>query len=350
MILKLKEIIGRKLKVAVYYNNNDVRIEQRPVPKISDGELLVKVRASGICGTDVMEWYRLKKAPVVLGHEMTGDISEIGPEVKDFKVGDRVFVSHHVPCNNCHYCLGGHHTACHTLHTTNYDPGGFSQFIRIPEINVKNGTLILPEKMSYEEGTFIEPLACVVRAQRIARLKAGCSVLILGSGISGVLHIKLAQAGDSEKIFATDISDHRLDFAKKLGAHPVKATEDVPAKLKEINDGRLADFVIVCTGAILAAHQALESVNNGGTIIFFAPPPPEVKLPLPVAELWRKEITLLTSYGAGPDDLQQALQLIKNGVVKVDDMITHRLSFDEIGIGFKLVAEADKSMKVIIEP
>lgn len=338
------------MKVAVYYNNNDVRVEERPIPPLNHGEMLVKVKASGICGTDVMEWYRLKKAPLVLGHEMTGDVVETAPGVKDFKIGDRVFVSHHVPCNTCNYCLSGHHTACHTLHITNYDPGGFSEFIRIPKINVENGTYILPKEISYEEGTFIEPLACVCRAQRIANFKPGKTVLVLGSGISGILHIKLAKANDAGKIVATDISDFRLEFAKKQGAIALNAKEDVTAKLKEITVGHLADYVIICTGATSAAHQALECIDNGGTIIFFAPPPPEVKLPLPVAELWRKEVTLLTSYGAAPKDLKEALELIKNQTVKVDDMITHRLSLERIAKGFKLVAEADESMKVIVQP
>jgi len=338
------------LRVAVYYNNNDVRVEERPIPSLSQGEMLVKVKASGICGTDTMEWYRLKKAPLVLGHEITGDIAEIAPGVTDFKVGQRVFVSHHVPCDTCHYCLAGYHTACHTLHTTNYDPGGFSEFIRIPKINIEKGTYILPEDISYEEGTFIEPLACVCRAQRIAKIKPGSTVLILGSGISGILHAKLAKANGAGKIITTDISGWRLEFAEKQGALALKATDDIAAKLKEINNGHLADYVIVCTGATSAAHQSLDYIDNGATVIFFAPPAPEVKLPLPIAELWRKEVTLLTSYGAAPKDLEEALRLIRNRTVEVTDMITHRLGLDEIAAGFKLVAEADKSMKVIVQP
>lgn len=343
------------MKVAVYYNNNDVRIEERPVPSLNQGELLVKVKASGICGTDVMEWYRLKKIketgkPLILGHEISGDIVETTPGVNDLKTGDRVFISHHVPCNTCHYCLGDHHTACHTLHTTNYDPGGFSEFIRIPQINIEKGTYILPDEISYEEGTFIEPLACVARAQRIADIKQDSTVLVLGSGISGILHIKLAKAKGAGKIIATDISGWRLKFAEGQGALPLKATEDIPSTLREINGGHLADYVIICTGATSAAYQALDCVDNGGTIIFFAPPPPEVKLPLPVTDLWRKEVTLLTSYGAAPKDLEEALELIKNRTVEVTDMITHRLSLDDIAKGFKLVAEADASMKVIVEP
>ena len=149
---------GIFMKVAVYYNNNDVRLEERPVPQIQEGELLIKVIASGICGSDVMEWYRIKKAPLILGHEIAGDIVEVGKGIDKYKRGDRVFVSHHVPCNTCHYCLTGHTSACDTLRTTNFEPGGFAEYTRVPKINVDRGTFILPQEISYEEGTFIEPL------------------------------------------------------------------------------------------------------------------------------------------------------------------------------------------------
>ena len=166
------------MKVAVYYNNSDIRIEDRPVPAIKKGEILVKVRASGICGTDVMEWYRIKKAPRVLGHEIAGDIVE--SKSKKYKINQRVFVSHHVPCNKCKYCRQGNHTACEMLHKGNYDPGGYSEFVRVPKPNVDIGTYVLPKSVSYEEGTMIEPLACAVRGQRIIGIKKGQVVLIQG--------------------------------------------------------------------------------------------------------------------------------------------------------------------------
>ncbi|MCK4902062.1 MAG: alcohol dehydrogenase catalytic domain-containing protein, partial [Thermoplasmatales archaeon] len=165
-----------KMKVAMYYSNNDVRIEEMPVPEISDDELLVKVIASGICGSDVMEWYRLKKAPLVLGHEISGIIEKVGKNVKKFEKGDRIFVTHHVPCNTCNFCQDDQQTLCHTLHNTKFYPGGFAQYLRIPEINIQYGTFILPDEVSFDEGTFIEPLACVVRGLRIAHYKKGKTV------------------------------------------------------------------------------------------------------------------------------------------------------------------------------
>jgi len=346
------------MKVAMYYRNNDVRVEEMPVPKIGKGEMLVKVMASGICGSDVMEWYRIKKAPRVLGHEITGEIVELGAELSAIshqpsalRIGDRVFVSHHVPCNACRYCLSGYHTACETLHKTNYDPGGFAEYLRVPEINVKSGVYILPENMSYEEGTFIEPLACILRGQRVANLKAGQSVLVIGSGISGLLHINMAKNAGAERIIATDVNEYRLNAALKFGADSViNAKENMPERVRPLNDGRLADCVIVCTGAMPAIEQALQSVDKGGTILFFAVSEPGINVSVPINDFWRNEIKMVTSYGAAPSDLALAIEFISARRVNVKDMITHRLGMSDAQLGFKLVAEGKESIKVIIEP
>jgi L-iditol 2-dehydrogenase len=336
---------------AVYYNNKDVRIQEMPLPEIAADEILVKVMACGICGSDVMEWYRLPKAPRVLGHEAAGIVEKTGEKIKQYKVGDRVFVSHHVPCNECRYCLRRHHTACETLHTTNYYPGGFAQYIQVPRINVERGVYKLPLGMSYEEGTFIEPLACAVRGQRLAEVRKEDTLLIIGSGISGLLHTQLAKFSGVHKIVAADINPYRLSMAEKLGAHhTVNATENLPQKLKEISNGRLADQVIVCTGATQAALTALDCVDKGGSILFFAVPDPTVKIPVPITEFWRKEITIKTSYGAAPNDLEESLAILAKKKVNVKDMITHRLSLRETAEGFRLMAEAGASLKVIIEP
>ena len=340
------------MRVAMYYNNDDVRLEEMPRPKIGPGEILVKAMACGICGSDVMEWYRVKKAPRVLGHEMTGEIVEVGEGVKPYKVGDRVFVSHHVPCNTCRYCLSGHHTACETLHTTNFDPGGFSEYIRVPQINVDRGVYLLPDDMSYEDGTFIEPLACCVRGQRAAQIKPGDTVFDIGSGISGILHIQLARILGATKIIVSDVNDYRLKAAKNFGADEVinaKQEINVPEQIRKINDNRLADKVLVCTGALQASTTALQSVDRGGTILFFAVPEPGIDVPVSFNDMWRNEITLTTSYGASPMDITTSIELIKAGRVNVHDMITHRLSLAEASLGFKLVAKAEGSLKVIIE-
>ena len=339
------------LLAAFYYNNHDVRVEEIPVPKIGEDEALLKVMASGICGSDVLEWYRVPKAPRVLGHEATGVISKVGSKVTGVKVGDRVFVSHHVPCNQCRYCQRGNHTACHTLHTTNYYPGGFAQYVQIPKINVECGIYKLPDAMSFEEGTFIEPLACVSRGQRLANIQKNDSVLIIGGGISGILHAQLAKFKGIKNIVVADINPYRLELAKKFGAHhALNAKDNLPQKLKDANEGRLADQVVVCTGATSAATAALDCVESGGTILFFAVPDPSVKLPVPINQFWRNEITMRTSYGAAPNDLEDSLRVLATGQLNVKDMITHRLGLREAQEGFRLMAEAGQSLKVILEP
>jgi len=337
--------------VTVYHNNKDVRVQSVPKPDIGPDEILLKVMASGICGTDVVEWYRLPKAPRVLGHEATGIIDEIGENVTKYKVGDRVFVSHHVPCNQCCYCLKDSHTACETLHTTNYYPGGFSQYIRVPKINVQNGIYKLPASMSYEEGTFIEPLACAVRGQRLADIQKDDTILIIGSGMAGILHIQLSKLKGAQNIVAADITPDRLKLAKKFGAdHVIDAKDDLPQELKKINNGKAANKVIVCTGAKKAALTALECVDRGGTILFFAVPDPTIKIPIPITQFWRNETVIKTSYGAAPKDLKQSLQILTQKQINVIDMITHRLDIQDVAEGFRIVAQAEKSLKVIIEP
>jgi L-iditol 2-dehydrogenase len=337
--------------VVVYHNNRDIRIEDIPKPTIEPEDFLLKVMASGICGTDVVEWYRLPKAPRVLGHEATGIIDTVGEKVSKYKVGDRVFVSHHVPCNQCCYCRNDSHTACETLHSTNYFPGGFSQYIRVPKINVENGVYRLPSTMSYEEGTFIEPLACAIRGQRLAGINKCDTVLIIGSGMAGILHIQLTRMRGVQNIIAVDINLNRLELAKKFGAdYVIEAKDDLPHQIKKINSGKKADKVIVCTGAEKAALNALDCVERGGTILFFAVPDPTIKIPIPITQFWKNEITIKTSYGAAPRDLEKALHVLTKKLINVSDMITHRFDIRDAAEGFRLVAKAGKSLKVILEP
>ena len=339
------------MRVAMYYSNRDVRLEEMAVPAIGPGELLVRVKASGICGSDLMEWYRVQKAPLVLGHEIAGEIAGVGEGVERFRAGERVFVSHHVPCGRCRYCVAGHHSVCDTLRQTRFDPGGFAEYIRAPKINVELGTFRLPDEISDEEGSFIEPVGCVVRAHRFAGSRPGQAVLVVGSGISGLLHVQVARSRGAGPVVATDINTFRLKAARDLGADgTLRATEDVPARLREMNEGRLADLVIVCTGAMPAIQQAIQSVERGGTLLFFAPTAAGAAVSIPLFEFWRNEITVLTSYAASPQDIVEAIDLIRARRMRVREMITHRLGLAEAGLGFQLMAEGGDSIKVIIEP
>jgi len=339
------------MRAAMYYANDDVRIVDLPTPRIGPGEILVRVRASGICGSDVMEWYRKPRAPLVLGHEIAAEVAQVGAGVDTVKVGDRVFVSHHVPCGSCRYCRAGHETVCDTLRTTNFDPGGFAEFVRVPAINVNHGVFLLPREISDEEATFVEPLACVIRGQRLADFRPGATMLILGSGVAGLLHIKLAKAAGAAKVIATDVVEFRKAAAQKAGADfVIDGREDVPARLREANDGNLADLVVTCTGAPKAIAQGLASVDRGGTVLFFAPIDPAAKVDIPFNEVWREEVTITSSYGGSPRDIRDSINLLREKRLVVTDLVTHVLPLAKAAEGFQLVAAARDSIKVILRP
>ena len=340
------------MKVGMYYNNRDVRIEEQPIPEMGDSDILMKVEACGICGSDIMEWYRIKRAPVVLGHEVTGKIVDVGKDIRGFSIGDRICSTHHVPCDECRYCLRGYHTTCSTFHNeNNFAPGGFSQFLRISGRSVPKGTLKLPDSISYEQGSFIEPLGTVIRGLREVSIVPGDTVLVLGAGVIGLLHIKLARILGAANIIATDIHDYRLDMAKKFGADNVAIADvEIMDFVQEVNHGRLADKVIVSTGALTAAKMGLKSVDSGGTVLFFAVPRPEEQLELDINAFWRESKNIKVSYGAAPLDNIQAMDLIESGRIDVTDMITHRLPLNEIQEGFTLTCSGIDSLKVVIKP
>jgi len=342
------------MRVLMYYSNADVRIESMALPTIGPGELLMRVVASGICGSDVMEWYRRDKVPLVLGHEVAGEVVEVGEGVVDFKPGDRIAATHHVPCNTCHYCLNGHHTMCETLlKGTSFHPGGFAEYIRIPAINVDRGVFHIPESVSYEKASFMEPLACILRGQHNAGIKAGQSVLVLGSGISGLLHLGLARALGAGLLIAVDTIPFRLKKAGQMGADLALNADDddIIHSIRQANGGRLADLVIICFEGFIP--MALKAVERGGTVLFFAGASEGATIPWQINDIfWRTEITLTSSYAGSPYDCKTALELIRAGAVPIEKTITHRLSMEEAPGGFQAVCSPVEHdcVKVIVEP
>jgi len=339
------------MKVLTYYNNHDIRLEERPVPEIKDGEILMKVESSGICGSDLMEWYRLPKAPLVLGHEVAGQVVKTGKYVSEFKKGDRIVATHHVPCNTCMYCLSDRHTVCPYIKETYFDPGGFSEYVRLPQINVNSGTFLLSDGVSYDEGSFVEPLGCVVRGHRLAGFEVGMSTAVIGSGVTGMLNLQYAVSQGAGYTCAIDVNEFKLKLAKKFGADRVYTAydENISKKMRKDADA-LMDFVIVCTGAESAIDLALSIVEKGGTILFFAPSDPQYELKINFNELWWSGIKTVSSYAAAPKDLKLALNLIRYKRLNLADMITHRLPLDEGMKGFNIVEESKESLKVILNP
>ena len=335
------------MKVSMWYNNSDIRVEEVPIPSPGVGEMLVKVISCGICGSDIVEWYRLPRAPLVLGHEVGVEVVKIGEGVHKYEKGDRLFIAPKVPCLTCSYCLKGHYPQCNEVKERLH--GGFAEYILVPEELVKTGSYLLPDSVSYDQATLIEPLACVIRAQNLASIEEGQTVLILGSGMSGLLHIKLAKYKKC-KVIATDINERKLELAKRFGAdHVADAASDILEQLIRVN-GRKADAVIVTTSAMSAYKQAWETVDMGGVVVLFAVPGPEKDVVVPVNDLWRKEIRILTSYYCGPPNIEEALDLIAKGDIIVDDLITHRLPLTDTNKGFKMLLDGNGALKIIIKP
>ena len=335
------------MKVAYWHNNKDIRIEEVPTPVPGPKEMLVKVISCGICGSDIVEWYRLPRAPLVQGHEIGAEVVAVGDSVNKYELGDRVFIAPKVPCMKCFYCENGHYPQC--AEVKERLPGGLAEYILVPEILVERGTYLLPENITYDQSTFIEPLACVVRAQRLARVKKGQSMLVIGCGMSGLLSIKLAWTKGC-KIIAADINKTKLEFALRMGADVIiGAADDIPERLVAEN-GKKADVVFLCASADSAVEQAWKCVDKGGVIVLFAVPGPDKKVVVPVNDFWMKEITIITSYYCGPPDIIEAIKLIASRDVVVDDLITHRLPLTDIVKGFQLVTDGRESIKVIIRP
>jgi L-iditol 2-dehydrogenase len=348
------------MKAAIYYKNSDIRIEEVEDIPVDVGEIRVKILACGICGSDIMEWYRIKRAGRpngigAFGHECTGIITEIGANVDPkWKLGDRVVVTHHIPCNTCRACIYGHTTACHMLHTSKFKNayGAYAENIVLPPPNVDRGILPLPNSVTFEEGTFVEPLGSVLRGQQWAKTNDGRSVLIIGAGLSGLLHLQTARINGAGFIAISDINPDRLQIAKKFGADlTILASEDVPKQFKNHNGGWGADTVIMTAPFPSCVKQSLEAIGPGGTILFFAPTNPEINSEINLWNLWQQEITITHSYGADFHNLQTALSWIQYHKINVKDMITHVFPLQETTRGFLLTASPkNSSLKVIIHP
>lgn len=341
------------MKVARYYSHDDVRLEEMPLPEIGPGELLVQVKACGVCASDAVEWYlKLKGPPLVLGHEPSGVVAQIGEGVERFAVGDRVFVHHHVPCFVCHYCRRGHYTMCSTFKETNIYPGGFAEYIRVPALNVQRDVLKLPDDLSFEEATFIEPAACCIKAIKKANIQPGDTVVIIGAGLTGLLHLQLARIWGAAVVIVTDFVDFRLEMAQRLGADFTinPSRQAVLTRLRELNEGRGADMVIVTPGSVKAMEDGLALAGKGATVHLFAPSAPEAVLPVRPNRLFSSEITITASYSCTPLETRTALKFIRRGRIKVQELITHRFGLHQVGRAIELIIQAQESLKILVVP
>lgn len=342
------------MKVARLYSYNHIRIEELPVPPIGPRDALVRTKACGICSGDVMPWYIEKKAPLVLGHEPSGEIVEIGDSLKGsdlpISIGDRVFIHHHAPCMNCRYCLRGDYVQCETWRKTKIIPGGISEFILIPEINLRNDTLRLPELINYEDAALIEPTACVVKSLKRAGIRKGDTALIIGLGVMGQIHILLAREFGIERIIGADMNEFRLRKAIEFGADYVidVKKEDIFSKIKEMTDGRGAEIVIVGPNSVEAMMTGLRTVSRGGSVVLFTPARPGEVLCIDPNDLYFRDINIITTYSCGPDDTREAMLFIEKGLVDAKRLVTHRFPIEETAVAFRITSEARDSLKCLI--
>lgn len=338
------------MKVAKLYSFNDIRIEDIPIPEIGPGDALIKTHACGICSGDVMPWYIEKKAPVVIGHEPTGEIVAAGKDVTSFKPGSRVFTHHHAPCFTCRLCRRGDYVQCETWKNTRIIPGGISEYILIPRINLENDTLSLPDTLSYEDGTLIEPTACVVKALKRAGIRHGDTILVIGLGIMGQLNIILARKYGAGMVIGADMIAFRLNKAKELGADEVidVSKDNLTDALRNLTDGIMADVVVVGPNSADAMKQGIECAGAGGKVLFFTPAKPGERLTIEPNDLYFKDIDIVTSYSCGPTDTADALEIIESGIVRAEKLVTHRFPIEKTAEAFRLTAEAKDSLKSVI--
>jgi len=338
------------MKAAVYYSQSDIRIEEMPIPKVGEDEVLVEMKACGICGSDLMGWYLKNRAPLVLGHEPSGIIVEKGRNVSNFDVGDRVFVHHHVACLKCHYCLRGDYTLCELFHRTNIIPGGFAEYFKVPAPNLQLDTLKIPESLSFEEATLIEPIGCCIRAIKKCGIEKGDTVAVIGAGATGVIHTALSKIYGAEKVVVSDLVDFRLKIAEKFGADVVvnPLNEDLASVVRKETDGRGVDLAIVSAPSLEAYKTGLSICRKGGKLCVFAPTDPGKILEISPKQLFFNELQIIPSYSTSHVETREALELITSGKICVKDLITHRFPLLETAKAFKTALEDKESLKVIV--
>jgi len=336
------------MKAAVYYGKGDIRIEDVPKPRIGPGEMLLRVRGCGLCGSDIAKIVQgTVEPPAVLGHEVVGVVAEVGDGVEGFEMGDRVVAAHHVPCGQCHYCRHGNPSMCRTFKATKLDPGGFAEYVRLSPLHVAHTTLHIPAGLSDEEASFAEPLACCLRGIKRSPPQEGDTVLVVGAGTIGLLMLQLARI-QGAKVMVTDLIEGRLDLARSLGADlALKAKGDVAITVNQFTAGRGADVAILTAGAVEPVAQALECVRDGGMINVFAGIPPGSSIPLDVNQIYHREITILGSYSSSPLELREALGLLAEGAVRVEGLVTYRLPLTALPHAIEL-ARRHEALKVFI--
>ncbi|KFM15189.1 L-threonine 3-dehydrogenase protein [Marine Group I thaumarchaeote SCGC AAA799-O18] len=343
------------MKAAVVKSNSIIEIETVEKPSLGSHDIVVKMEACGICGSDVEKVFGKYGQPSMkLGHEPAGIITQVGSEVSDFNIGDRVFTHHHVACysDDCHECSHGNETMCKKYYTSNLEPCGLAEEYVVSEWNISHGGVLkIPDSMSFEEAALIEPLACCIRAWNKFKHQKGDSAVILGVGPTGIMHAMLAKFFEFRKVFCLDLNNFRLDFASKIMFETVTIRSDDPNALEQIKsetDNQGVDVAIVATGSLRALQDAINFVRKGGTIVMFGVPSKGAKIELDMSVIYSKEITIVTTYAASDFDTRDALEKISNKKINVKQLITHKYHLHECQKAFEHAKSGQNAMKIII--
>jgi L-iditol 2-dehydrogenase len=329
-----------------------VAVRDVPIPKLATGDILVRMEASGICGTDLEKIEGQLGPGGILGHEVSGTIEKVAGDIGAYKIGDRVVAHHHVPCYQCPDCSKGNFTLCNDFKKSNIDPCGFAEYFRVPQFNVVRGAVIpLPPELSFMEGAMIEPTACCIRAIRRADVQEADNILVVGLGPTGLTQIQILRHATVGKIIGSDIVEARLKFSRKLGVdETVNAiTEDVPAHVRKLaNDG--VDLAVVSTGNEKALNQAFGSVRKGGKVVLFGAPSQGASYQLNVSELFSRQITLLSSYSCLEAEIDEAIRLVAAKKLDLKGLISDRFKLRDSEKAMESARTSKTAIKTIVVP
>jgi L-iditol 2-dehydrogenase len=341
------------MRVARFYAWNDVRVEEQPVPRIGPGEALIRVEACGVCGSDVLRWYVEAKAPIVLGHEPAGTVVAVGEGVEQLRVGERVFVHHHAPCGDCTECARGLWSNCATWRATRLDPGGFAEYARVMAPNVARDTLVLPHSMDFETATFIEPVACCLRAlRRWGAVAEADAVAIVGLGAMGIVMVQLARILGAGSVVGSDPVEERRQLALQAGADLVVDPESASLTdaARSMTGGRGADVVVICPAVDSAFRDGIAAAAAGARVVCFTPRAPDRPLTIDQSAMYFREITLAQSYSCGPDETRESMELLAEARLDVASLVTHREGLSGVGAALERTASKSGSIKTIVFP
>lgn len=352
------DAIPAQMRAAVYHGQNDVRLETVPVPAVGADELLIRVHACGICGTDLKKIATgSHSAPRIFGHEIAGQVATVGANVSKFKPGDRVMAFHHIPCGKCFYCRRNVFAQCPTYKkvglTAGYEPsgGGFAEYVRASDWIVRDGIVKIPSQVSYEQAAFIEPINTCMKAIETLRLEAGETVLVIGQGPIGLMLAILAQRKRAQ-VVGSDMFAPRLELAKSFGIQQVvdASQEDASQRGRELTEGRGADAVILAVAGNSLIQPAIDAARPGGRILLFAQTV-HCQATFDPASVCVEEKTLLGSYSASAELQEESVRFVLRGEVDLTKLISHRFSLERAVEALELAAHPQpESMKIIISP